>query len=71
MAPPPMMKDLDGMDLKVGDFVEAYRYELGPSKLIQQEGQLFYASLETGKTVSWTKMIDAASRCQKVRKVSK
>lgn len=65
----PPLVDLDQQPLQEGDTVEALRYELGKAKIIVDEGNVYYESLETGKRVIWVKMIDAATEFQKVRKI--
>ncbi len=69
VKPMPELSDLDGMTLQEGDVVEALRYELGRCKIVIEDHQYFYESLFTGTRVSWTKMIDASTNFQKVRKV--
>jgi hypothetical protein len=61
--------DLEGMPLKEGDKVVSLRYDLGECRIIRTEEGLAYESLSDGRKVSWGKMIDAASKNQKVRKV--
>lgn len=65
----PQMADLDRNPLKPGDVVDALRYDLGRSKVIETEKGLAYESIETGKIVTWHLMVDAATELQKVRKV--
>ncbi len=65
----PKLADLDGNPLKEGDVVESLRYEMGKSRIILSEEGYIYESLETGKRVSWAKMIDATTENQKVRKI--
>ncbi|MEL6191017.1 MAG: hypothetical protein AAFR66_03170 [Bacteroidota bacterium] len=67
---PIQMVDLDGQSLQVGDIVESLRYDMGKCKIIESEDGLFYESLESGKTVHYMRMIDAATSFQKVRKIS-
>lgn len=69
VKPMPEISDLEGMTLKEGDIVDALRYELGRCKIIVEDKKYFYESLATGERVSWTRMIDAATNFQKVRKV--
>ena len=68
---PPALQlvDLEGRPLVVGDEVECLRYEMGRSRLIQTESGYAYESLENGETVSWMRMVDAATKHQKVRKL--
>ena len=63
------MADLDRNPLKPGDVVEALRYDLGKSKVIETEKGLAYESIESGKVVSWHLMVDASTELQKVRKI--
>lgn len=63
------MADLDRNPLKPGDLVEALRYDLGRSKVINTEKGIAYESLETGKIVTWHLMVDATTELQKVRKI--
>ena len=60
--------DIDGNLLQEGDEVDAQRYELGLCKLIKENDQYFYESLESGKKIHWAKMIDAITERQKVKK---
>ncbi|UCG26887.1 MAG: hypothetical protein JSV24_07865, partial [Bacteroidales bacterium] len=55
--------------LKEGDIVESLRYEMGRCKILVTEEGYIYESLDTGKRVSWAKMIDATTENQKVRKI--
>ncbi len=63
------MVDLDQNPLKPGDIVDALRYDLGKSKVIEMEKGLAYESIETGKVVTWHLMVDAATELQKVKKL--
>lgn len=63
------MADLDRNPLKPGDVVDALRYDLGKSRVIETEKGLAYESIESGKVVSWHLMVDASTELQKVRKV--
>ena len=65
------MADLDQNPLKPGDLVDALRYDLGKSRVIETEKGLAYESLETGKVVTWHLMVDAATELQKVKKIGK
>lgn len=65
----PILADLEQNPLQVGDIVEALRYDLGRSKLIEGPTGYEYESLETGIRVSWLRMIDAATQLQKVKKI--
>jgi hypothetical protein len=66
----PSLVDLDGNALAVGDWVECLRYEMGKSRLIEEEGKLFYQSERKGEKVSWLRMVDAVTTFQKVRKIN-
>ena len=61
--------DLDQNPIKPGDMVDALRYDLGKSKVIETEKGLAYESIETGKVVTWHLMVDAATELQKVKKL--
>ena len=61
--------DLEGSPLAVGDEVDCLRYEMGRSRVIQTEQGYAYESLQSGETVSWIRMVDAATKHQKVRKL--
>ena len=61
--------DLDGVPLKEGDIVISLRYDLGKCKVIKTEKGFEYESLENGQLVHWLRMVDAATKNQKVRKV--
>lgn len=61
--------DLDGIPLKAGDRVLSLRYELGECVIINTDDGLAYESLEKKTVVSWVKMVEAASKNQKVRKL--
>lgn len=65
----PIFADLDGIPLKEGDKVLSLRYELGECIIIKTEEGLAYESIEKKTIVSWTKMVEAASKNQKVRKL--
>jgi len=65
----PKLADLDGNLLKEGDVVESLRYELGKCRIILSDEGYIYESIDTGKRVSWAKMIDATTENQKVRKI--
>lgn len=68
--PKPKLEDINHQPLKVGDKVESLRYDLGLCELqLDDNDQIVYFSLINGKKVSWLKMIDAATECQKVKKV--
>ena len=61
--------DLDGVPLKEGDIVISLRYDLGKCKIIKTKKGIEYESLENGQLVHWLRMVDAATKNQKVRKV--
>jgi len=63
------MADLDQNPLKPGDIVDALRYDLGKSRVIETEKGFAYESMETGKVVGWHLMVDAATELQKVKKL--
>jgi hypothetical protein len=66
----PELADLNNELLQEGDIVESLRYELGKCKIIKnEEGQLIYESLKSGKQVSYSLMVDASTKLQKVRKL--
>jgi hypothetical protein len=62
-------RDFDGLSLKENDLVESLRYDLGKCKIIKTDKGLVYQSVKTGRQVHWTKMIDASTSFQKVRKI--
>lgn len=63
------LMDLESKTLKNGDKVMSLRYDLGESILrITPEG-IFYESVATGEKISYTRMVDASTNCQKVRKI--
>ena len=66
----PEISDLDNKPLAAGDFVDCLRYDMGKSKVLFEDGVWFYESIETGKRVSYVKMIDAITSNQKVRKLT-
>ena len=65
----PIFADLDGIPLKEGDKVLSLRYELRECIIIKTEEGLAYESIEKKTIVSWAKMVEAASKNQKVRKL--
>jgi len=68
--PKPKLEDINHQPLQVGDKVESLRYNMGMCEIqIDENDQLIYFSLESGEKVSWLKMIDAATECQKVKKI--
>ena len=65
----PPLVDLDDNPLQVGDQVISHRYDLGVCRIIKTDNGIEYESVESGKKVSWLKMVDAATEKQKVNKV--
>lgn len=65
----PQIVDINNNPLTDGDIVMAMRYNLGKCQLITEEDSYFYKSVESGKKVSWLKMIDASTAFQKVEKI--
>ncbi len=63
------MVDLDGNQLKEGDEVISYRYELGRCVITKTGNEYFYESLESHEIVSWLRMVDAVTKRQKVSKI--
>jgi len=61
--------DLYQNQLNIGDKVESLRYDLGISTLINDEDGLYYQSDTDGRKVHWTRMIDASTQFQKVKKL--
>ncbi|WP_436514705.1 hypothetical protein [Ekhidna sp. To15] len=66
---PPELLDEEGIQILEGDEVFAHRYELGKCTVELEGLQYFYVSQHSGKRVSYTKMIDAITGQQKVKKV--
>ncbi|HAA14103.1 MAG TPA: hypothetical protein DCE41_21375 [Cytophagales bacterium] len=66
----PALQDLDKNPLQEGDVVEALRYNLGKSRLLVIDEAYVYESLDTGEQVHYTRMIDAITECQKVKKLT-
>ncbi len=73
-APPaedqPLMADLNQTPLREGDLVEVFRYELGTCRLVAGPNGPEYESVETGERISWLRMVDAATKLQKVKKIA-
>lgn len=65
----PDLVDLQQQPLAVGDKVESLRYDLGISTIVEEDGGIFYQSEASGQKIHWTKMIDASTQFQKVRKI--
>ncbi len=66
---PPELLDMDGHPIVEGDRVMAHRYELGTCEVILEGLQFFYVSTESGKKISYVKMVDAITGNQKVNKI--
>jgi hypothetical protein len=64
------LQDMTGAPLLPGDKVESLRYGLGECILLEGENGFEYESLKDGRKVSYTKMIDASTSYQKVRKLN-
>ncbi len=63
------LTDLVNNPLKEGEVVQAMRYELGKSVLKKDNEGYYYESLDTGKKVHFSLMIDAVTGRQKVEKI--
>lgn len=61
--------DLASNPLKDGDRVMSLRYELGECILKITPDGTYYESIESGEKVSYTRMVDASTNCQKVNKL--
>lgn len=68
-AKPVHMSDIDGQPLTVGDKVNSLRYDLGICEIVEAEVGYDYVSEDTGERVNFSRMIDAATSFQKVRKL--
>ena len=66
---PPQLLDIDGNLILAGDQVIAQRYELGQCTVELEGLEFFYVSQHSGQKVSYTKMIDAITGQQKVKRV--
>ena len=64
------IEDIDGHELKDGDHVVSMRYDLGECTVIIADHGIEYLSVVTGTKTHYTKMIDAVTGRQKVRKLS-
>ena len=64
----PAMADLENNPLVEGDAVMSLRYDMGRCRVVRTGSGYEYVS-ETGKRVSWLRMVDAATKLQKVRKL--
>ncbi len=62
--------DIEGRELKEGDTVLSYRYDMGECRIVRTDQGMVYESIATGQQVSYAKMIDAATGYQKVKKLS-
>lgn len=65
---PPTLQDLDGNPIQPGDRIESFRYDLGECTVELDGLEYFYQSIEKEDRVSYTRMIDAITGFQKVRK---
>lgn len=61
--------DLDSQPLANGDKVHSLRYGLGECILHITDSEVYYESLKSGERISYTRMVDATTEFQKVRKV--
>lgn len=61
--------DMNGEALKEGDWVTAQRYDLGTCKVVKTENGWEYESQADGTLISYARMIDAATKHQKVLKM--
>ncbi len=64
------MADLYNNPLQEGDTVEAMRYDLGRCKVVRAEKGFEYESIESGRRVSYLRMVDAITGLQKVKKLN-
>lgn len=62
------MADIDGKPLKEGDLVDSLRYDMGKCRLVKTPQGLVYRSVDSDLEIHWSKMVDASSKNQKVRK---
>ena len=67
----PVLADLHHQPLSEGDTVEALRYDLGVCRVVSTDQGMAYRSVESGRQVSWHRMVDASTALQKVKKVVK
>ncbi len=65
----PELVDLNNVIIQEGDLVTTLRYDLGICEVIILDGKYTYQSKDSGKQVSWLKMIDASTDRQKVEKI--
>lgn len=61
--------DINSIPLKDGDKVFSLRYGLEECILQITDEGVFYKSIKTGEKISYTKMVDASTEFQKVRKL--
>jgi hypothetical protein len=64
---PPQLMDVDGNPINEGDEVFSQRYDLGTCTVERDGLQYFYVSQDSGKRVSYVRMIDAITGNQKVK----
>lgn len=64
----PKLVDINNNELQIGDTVISHRYDLGECVIIDEGGEYYYQSVETGKKMNWLRMIDAVTERQKVEK---
>ena len=64
---PPQLLDINGNPISEGDQVEAQRYELGKCTVELEGLQFFYVSQDSGKKVSYVRMIDAVTGNQNAK----
>lgn len=60
---------MEQQPLAVGDRVESLRYDLGISVLVEEADGIYYRSEKDGRKIHWTRMIDASTQFQKVKKL--
>lgn len=61
----PIIYDLNGSTIEVGAKVKCLRYDLGECT-VELEGREYFYAASSGQKVSYTKMIDASTKNQKV-----
>jgi hypothetical protein len=66
---PPQLFDLHNEPLREGDMVKALRYDLGQCKLVLEGLHYYYQSTDSEQKISYTKMVDAITKNQKVEKI--
>ncbi len=69
-GPTLLMTDVNGESLVDGDYVVSLRYDLGKCQLVKIAGVWHYKSQENGQQVNWSRMIDATTGFQKVKKIT-